>query len=87
MSTFSPSSNKQTINTSPDDVSKKELLVIEGKGPSQRIDSQSARNWLTSKIKNKLIYFSWAIHGHWLNERTKLDYLNNLKVHYYQIKN
>lgn len=67
-------------------VSKKELLVIEGKGPSQRIDSQSARNWLTSKIKNKLIDFSWAIHGYWLNKRTKLDYLNDLKVHYYQIK-
>lgn len=66
-------------------VSKKELLVIEGKGASQRIDSKSARIWLTSKIKNKLIDFSWVTHGPMLNERTKLNYLNYFKVNYFQI--
>jgi hypothetical protein len=66
-------------------VSKKELWALKGKGPSQRIDSQSARNWLTSKIKNRLIHFSWAIDGPNLNSRTKLNYLNYFKVKYIQI--
>ena len=66
-------------------VSKKELWALKGKGPSQRIDSQSARNWLTSKIKNRLIHFSWFMDGPNLNSRTELNYLNYFKVKYFQI--
>jgi hypothetical protein len=66
-------------------VSKKELYALGGKGPSQRIDSQSARNWLTEKIKNRLIHFSWAEDGPALNSRSELRYLNYFKIKYFQI--
>lgn len=66
-------------------VSKKELYALKGKGPSQRINSQSARNWLTEKIKNRLIHFSWAEDGPALNLRSKLRYLNYFKIKYFQI--
>lgn len=66
-------------------VSKKELYKRKGKGPSQRIDSQSARNWLTEKIKNRLIHFSWDEDGPALNSRSELHYLNYFKIKYFQI--
>ena len=66
-------------------VSKKELYALKGKGSSQRIDAQSARNWLTEKIKNRLIHFSWAEDGPALNLRSKLRYLNYFKIKYFQI--
>lgn len=66
-------------------VSKKELYALKGKGSSQRIDAQSARNWLTKKIKNRLIYFSWSKDGPALNSRSELHYLNYFKVKYFQI--
>lgn len=66
-------------------VSKKELYKRKGKGPSQRIDSQSARSWLTEKIKNRLIHFSWAEDGPALNSRSELRYLNYFKIKYFQI--
>ncbi len=66
-------------------VSKKELYALGGKGPSQRIDSQSARNWLTEKIKNRLVHFSWAEDGPALNSRSELRYLNYFKIKYFQI--
>lgn len=66
-------------------VAKKELLSIEGRGRSRKIDSRSARNWLTKKIKNRLIHFSWSKDGPSLNKRAELSYLNYFKVKYVQI--